>query len=135
MPLPLSDVIDEFHSVCFSYSFKNNLQIHHDTILFSFHIPAADSSCLIHRMESANSRTLTSECGVILSPRFPGLIQPGLYFWEVASANDYHYYEIYLYYVVGPNIKDDCTQHFARKEETEMGGMENERGREKGWDA
>ena len=57
----------------------------------------------------------TEDCGVILSPRSPGLVEPSLYFWLVEHVN-WHYYEILLYYVQGPNIKqDDCSQHFKCK--------------------
>ena len=55
-----------------------------------------------------------TDCGVVLSPRFPGLVTPSLYYWLVDGV-DWKYYEIYLYYVRGPNIKDDFSQHFARK--------------------
>lgn len=52
------------------------------------------------------------ECGVVLSPRFPGSVEPGFWSWLVEGL-DAFYFDIYLFYVRGPEmINGNCDQFF-----------------------
>lgn len=59
--------------------------------------------------------TLLEECGVLMSPHFPGMVQPGLWSWVLQAPQDTHFI-IYVYYVIGPAIVSEnslCEQYFA----------------------
>ena len=62
-------------------------------------------------MNTPETRHLQSHCGVILSPRFPGLVEPGIWFWVLQQQPEHHhlYYNLYLYYVRGPAISTDTS--------------------------
>ena len=53
-------------------------------------------------------------CGIILSPNFPGLVEPGLWFWTFTPPDDQTiYFDVTLFYVRGPGVKDPlCEQNF-----------------------
>ena len=58
-----------------------------------------------------------ADCGIILSPQFPGHAQPGLWFWvfTLPEITDGLQYTFQVYYVRGPGVEsDDCKQSFKR---------------------
>ena len=64
-------------------------------------------------METNDVETLDDTCGVILSPRFPGLVEPGLWTWQVDGLDNF-YFRINLHYVKGPAV-EGCEQYFQSK--------------------
>ena len=74
-------------------------------------------SCPIRRMDGDQSTTVVAACGVILSPRLPGLVEPGQWSWILQAPADLvdAYLAVYVHYVRGPAISDDCSQYFQCK--------------------
>ena len=66
-------------------------------------------------MEVAKSLKYTSDCGTVLSPNFPGMVPPGLWTWTIQGLKQDEYFVIYLHFIKGPAVKDDCDQTFKRK--------------------
>lgn len=51
-------------------------------------------------------------CGVVLSPWFPGLVEPGYWSWLVEGTDGF-YFDVFVYYVHGPELAGgDCGQFF-----------------------
>ena len=70
----------------------------------------------MHMPESATRFTSDEKAGAVLSPRFPGLVPPGLWFWVFTPPSGArNYYSVHVYYVRGPGTTDpDCQQSFKR---------------------
>lgn len=61
------------------------------------------------------TNNLLEECGVLMSPHFPGVVRPGLWSWVLQAPQDTHFI-LYVYYVIGPAIVSEhilCDQYFA----------------------
>ena len=74
-------------------------------------------SCPIYAMLEPSTQRFSSQCGVILSPNYPGLAPPGLWFWvfTLPEINEHLQYAIHVFYVRGPNVTDEsCLQTFKR---------------------
>ena len=73
--------------------------------------------CGIWKMEEsfAGAINSSSPCGVLLSPRFPGFVEPGYWAWLIEGIDGF-YFDIYIYYVRGPQLTGgDCGQFFQGK--------------------
>ncbi|KAI0232930.1 hypothetical protein LSAT2_016795 [Lamellibrachia satsuma] len=57
--------------------------------------------CPTWQMEESFVRTIRANCGVLLSPNFPGLVGPGLWSWTLQAPVD-AYLVLHVYYVRGP---------------------------------
>ena len=57
--------------------------------------------CPTWQMEDYFVRTVQANCGVLLSPNFPGLVGPGLWSWTLHAPVD-AYFVLHVYYVRGP---------------------------------
>ena len=63
-------------------------------------------------MNEPTTERVSASCGVIMSPNFPGLVGPGLWFWVFTPPMDRQsHYSLYVYYVRGPAILDDECDH------------------------
>ncbi len=99
-----------------------NIYMYHEIRLLSLNFFSIYSnpdvgSCPIRRMDGDQSTTVVAACGVILSPRLPGLVEPGQWSW-ILQAPAYlvdAYLAVYVHYVRGPAISDDCSQYFQCK--------------------
>ena len=70
-------------------------------IVFIYH--AAMPQCPTSQMEESFVRTVRANCGVLLSPKFPGLVGPGLWSWTLQAPVD-AYLVLHVYYVRGPGV-------------------------------
>ena len=73
--------------------------------------------CGIWKMEEsfAGAINSSSPCGVLLSPRFPGFVEPGYWAWLIEGIDGF-YFDIYIYYVRGPQLTGgECGQFFQGK--------------------
>ena len=68
----------------------------------------------MRRLETVRSLQYQSDCGSVLSPNFPGMVEPGLWTWTIEGVDPAQYFAIYVHYVRGPGVKDDCDQAFRR---------------------
>ena len=50
-------------------------------------------------------------CGMMLSPQFPGLVEPNRWTWRIKSSQN-RYLSVNVYYVVGPGIENECKDYF-----------------------
>ena len=68
--------------------------------------------CPVWQMGDVSSKTVVASCGVVLSPNFPGLIPPALWFWVFKPpGGTTEHYAVSVFYVRGPNFVDqDCSQ-------------------------
>lgn len=62
-------------------------------------------------MVKSGSQTFDDNCGVILSPGFPGLVSPGLWTW-ILRGPDKAFFTVYPYYIKGPGLDRKCLQYF-----------------------
>ena len=62
-------------------------------------------------METAKSLKYESDCGTILSPNFPGMVPPGLWTWTIDGLDVTRHYVVYVHYVRGPGVENDCNQY------------------------
>ena len=73
--------------------------------------------CEIWKMEESYAGEIESSasCGILLSPRFPGYVEPGYWAWLIEGMDNF-YFDIYVYYVRGPELSGgDCGQYFQSK--------------------
>ena len=71
--------------------------------------------CDVWNMADSQSRVVNgTTCGVMLSPQFPGLVEPNRWTWRVKSEPNL-YYALNVFYVVGPGIENQCRDFFQSK--------------------
>ena len=71
--------------------------------------------CSVWHMGDPGPMKLPQQCGVLLSPGFPGFVQPAVWSW-VLEAPPHLYYNLYVYYVKGPGQdvnQPECKEYFA----------------------
>lgn len=68
-------------------------------------------TCQIWEKENPGTFILNSDCGVILSPSFPGKVDKGSWSLEI-NVEEKANIEFQLFYVRGPGIKTDCNVYF-----------------------
>ena len=75
---------------------------------------SAVPECPTWQMENDFVRTVPAECGVILSPNFPGLVGQGLWSWTLQCPDD-AYLILDVYYVRGPAASESTTERLRSK--------------------
>ena len=75
---------------------------------------SAVPACPTWQMENDFVRTVRAECGVLLSPNFPGLVGKGLWSWTLQGPDD-AYLIIDVYYVRGPAASESTTERLRSK--------------------
>ena len=83
-------------------------------------ILAAMPQCPTWQMEDSFVRTIHADCGVILSPNFPGLVGPGLWSWTLQGPDD-AYFIIDVYYVRGPDATDSTGERLRSRSSSFIG--------------
>ncbi len=67
-------------------------------------------------MESSVKSIDGSACGIVLSPKFPGIVEPGVWTWTFEGIENY-YFLMYVYNVGGPGLGGDgCDDFFQGKD-------------------
>ena len=71
-----------------------------------------DEECNVYQMDDPSTKRFEATCGTIMSPNFPGSVQPGLWFWTFKPPDsNLTRFVFYIDYVYGPGVKDeDCEQ-------------------------
>ena len=77
------------------------------------------AQCPVWHLDTS-AHTAQASCGVVLSPNFPGLVTPGLWFWVFKPpAGVTQHFAVTVFYVRGPDVIDlDCSQSLTSIQNT-----------------
>ena len=70
--------------------------------------------CSVWKMEENVAGVIDASvpCGVLVSPNFPGFVEPGYWAWLIEGIDEF-YFDIHVYYVRAPELTGgDCSQFF-----------------------
>ena len=100
-----------------------HIHSHSETAFLLSFLPYASfvtdmDGCEVWKMEQSYAGEIkpSASCGILLSPWFPGYVEPGYWAWLVEGLDNF-YFDIYVYYVRGPELPgEDCGQYFQSKQ-------------------
>lgn len=82
--------------------------------MFGNFVPLDHSICRFDEMTKPETKLLEAPCGVMMSPRLPGDVMPGVWTWIIAPPSD-HYFIVSVAYVRGPGLLGKCNTFFRCK--------------------